>query len=85
MQIEVIVKVRKILIEQSSGLYAKEWVMQRWFKSVCGFVLNALDNETFSEEAMIAALGTTKPAFFLFRYRGLKVSDFSEDISTINP
>ena len=34
---------------------------------------------------MITALGATKPAFFLYRYRGLKLSDFSEDISTINP
>lgn len=48
-QIEVIVKIRKVVVEQSSGLYAKEWVMHRWFKSVCGFVLNALESDTFSE------------------------------------
>ncbi len=52
---------------------------------MCGFLLNALESEVFSEEALIAQMAHTPPAFFLYRYRGLRLSDFAEDISTINP
>ena len=50
------VKLRKILIEQSAGLYAKDWVMQRWMKSVAGFLITSLESELTSEETLIEQL-----------------------------
>lgn len=55
-------------------------------KEVIGFVLNKLDDGTLDRDLMVAKFTSlVQSPFALSRYRSLKQSDFTDDITTINP
>ena len=59
----------------------------RWLKEVIGFVLNKIDEGNLDREIVIAkvtSLVSDTPFCALSRYRYLKTSDFTDDITTIN-
>ena len=57
-----------------------------WLKEVIGFVLNKLDDGSLDRDLMNAKFTSlVQSPFFLSRYKSLKQSDFTDDITTINP
>ena len=51
-----------------------------------GFVLNKIDEGALDRDLLIGSISSlVENPFYLSRYRFLKVSDFSDDITTINP
>lgn len=51
-----------------------------------GFVLNKLDEGKIDRDLFVAKVASVTDNVFAFsRYRSLKVSDFSDDITTVNP
>jgi len=55
-------------------------------KEVIGFVLNKIDAEELDRDLFLAKiLSLFNYPFSLSRYRGLKVSDFSDNLTTVNP
>ena len=56
-----------------------------WLKEIIGFVLNKIDSGDLDRELLIAKVTSlVQSPFALSRYRTLKVSDFTDDITTIN-
>jgi hypothetical protein len=57
-----------------------------WLKGVIGFTLNKIDDGSLDRDLFIAKVTSlVESPFYLSRYRILKVSDFSDDVTTINP
>jgi hypothetical protein len=57
-----------------------------WLKEVIGYVLNKIDDGQLDRDILIAKFTSLTPVPFcsLSRYRTLKTSDFTDDITTIN-
>ena len=55
-------------------------------KEVIGYALNKIDEGILDRDLFIAKVSSmvTSP-FSLSRYKSLKVSDFTDDLTTINP
>ena len=72
-------------MSRSSSLFAPEHILL-WLKEVIGYTLNRLDDGTLERELIIAKFTslTGVPFCNLSRYRGLRQSDFTDDITTIN-
>lgn len=83
---ETLNKLYQIYVSRSSSLFTPEPTLQ-WLKEVIGYVLNKLDEGTLDRELIIAkftSLTPNAPFCALSRYRGLKTSDFTDDVTTIN-
>ena len=61
--------------------------MSSWLKEVIGYILNKLDDGALERDLLIAKFTSLTPVPFCYlsRYRGLRASDFTDDITTINP
>lgn len=72
-------------MSRSSSLFAPEHILL-WLKEVIGYTLNRLDDGTLERELIIAKFTslTGVPFCNLSRYSGLRQSDFTDDITTIN-
>ena len=58
----------------------------RWLKEVIGFVLNKIDEGSLDRDLLIAKFTSlVESPFALSRYKHLKQSDFTDDVTTINP
>jgi hypothetical protein len=72
-------------VARSSALFSPDYILL-WLKEVIGFTLNKLDDGTLDRDLFIAKVTSmTQSPFNLSRYKTLKVSDFTDDITTINP
>mmetsp|Transcript_2381 Transcript_2381/g.1711 ORF Transcript_2381/g.1711 Transcript_2381/m.1711 type:complete len:98 (+) Transcript_2381:1714-2007(+) len=57
-----------------------------WMKEVIGFLLNKIDAQEIDRDLFVAKITSlVESPFGLSRYRSLKRSDFTDDITTINP
>eukprot|EP00347_Sterkiella_histriomuscorum_P013411 403364808 len=82
---EVLHKLFSIFVSRSSTLFSPDHILL-WLKEVIGFVLNKLDDGSLDRDLMIAKFTSlVQSPFALSRYRSLKQSDFTDDITTINP
>ena len=82
---ETLNKLYNIYVNRSSSLFAPEHILL-WLKEVIGYILNRLDDGTLERELIIAKFTslTGVPFCNLSRYKGLRQSDFTDDITTIN-
>jgi hypothetical protein len=78
-------KLYSIYVARSSTLFSPDHILL-WMKEVLGYLLNALDEGAFERELVIAKFTSLTPVPFctLSRYRHLRASDFTDDITTIN-
>ena len=78
-------KVYRLYVERSSSLYRAEETLA-WAKEVAAYLLGRIDAGTIdpAEEATWLFSLSQLP-FEIDRYKGLRVADFSDDVSTINP
>jgi len=59
-----------------------------WLKQVIGHLLNCIDDGTIDQIEFISKVISLVPSpspFVLERYSQLKIADFTEDVTTINP
>lgn len=83
--VETLSKLYKIFVARSSALFSSDHILL-WMKEVIGFTLNKLDDGSIDRQLFQAKITSmTQSPFALSRYRTLKVSDFSDDVTTINP
>jgi hypothetical protein len=82
---ETLNKLYQIYVSRSSSLYAPEHILM-WLKEVIGYTLNSLDSGSLDRELIVAKFTslTGVPFCNLSRYKGLRQSDFTDDITTIN-
>lgn len=79
--------VYSIYIERSSILFQADLTLL-WLKQIIGHLLNAIDNGEIDQIEFISkviSLVSSPPPFLLERYSGLKIADFTEDVTTVNP
>jgi len=79
--------VYSIYIERSSILFQADLTLL-WLKQTIGYLLNAIDEERVDQMEFISkiiSLVESPVPFTLERYTGLKIADFTEDVTTINP
>jgi hypothetical protein len=78
-------KLYSIYVARSSTLFSPDNVLM-WLKEVIGYLLNRLDEGALERELVIAKFTSLTPMPFcaLSRYRHLRASDFTDDITTIN-
>lgn len=82
---ETLGKLYQIYVSRSSSLFTPEPILL-WLKEVLGYLLNKLDEGAIDRDIVIAKYTSlvNKPFCYLSRYRGLRTSDFTDDITTIN-
>ena len=59
-----------------------------WLKQVVGYLLNAVDSGEIDQVEFVCKVISLVPSpspFLLERYSGLKLADFTEDVTTVNP
>ena len=57
-------------------------------KQTIGQLLNSIDDGNIDQMEFISkvvSLSSSPPPFYLDRYADLKIADFTEDVTTINP
>jgi hypothetical protein len=61
--------------------------MSSWLKEVIGYILTKLDEGALERDLLLAKFTSLTPVPFCYlsRYRSLRASDFTDDITTINP
>ena len=68
------------------SLKIHQLTVYRNLKEVIGFLLNKIDMNELDEDFLVGQVSSlVESPFYLSRYRFLKVSDFSDEITTINP
>jgi hypothetical protein len=80
-------KVYSIFLERSSVLFAGDANLL-WMKQTIGQLLNSIDEGKIDQMEFISkviSLSSSPPPFYLDRYADLKIADFTEDVTTINP
>lgn len=81
-------KLYQIYVSRSSTLFSPDHILL-WLKEVIGFLLNKIDAGELDRELLVAKFtsltSSEQPFCFLARYRHLRTSDFTDDITTINP
>lgn len=80
-------KVYSIFLERSSVLFSGDANLL-WLKQTIGYLLNEIDAGTIDQMEFISkviSLSSSPPPFYLDRYADLKLADFTEDVTTINP
>ncbi len=80
-------KVYSIFLERSSVLFAGDANLL-WMKQTIGQLLNSIDEGKIDQVEFISkviSLSSSPPPFYLDRYTDLKIADFTEDVTTINP
>ena len=83
---ETLNKLYQIYVSRTSPLFTLEHTLM-WLKEVIGYVLYKLDEGSLLDRDIIVAKFTSltpSPFCNLSRYRGLRVTDFTDDITTIN-
>jgi hypothetical protein len=83
---ETLTKLYQIYVSRSSTLFSPDHILM-WLKEVIGYLLNRIDAGELDRELLIAKFTslTPHPFCYLSRYRHLRTSDFTDDITTINP
>lgn len=78
-------KLYSIYVARSSTLFSPDHILM-WLKEVIGYLLNRIDEGAIERELLIAKFTSLTPVPFcsLSRYRHLRASDFTDDITTIN-
>ena len=79
--------VYSIYIERSSVLFSSDLNLL-WLKQTIGHLLNSIDEGEIDQLEFISkviSLVESPPPFYLERYSNLKLADFTDDVTTINP
>lgn len=79
--------VYSIYIERSSILFQADLTLL-WLKQIIGHLLNAIDDGEIDQIEFISkviSLVSSPPPFMLERYSNLKIADFTDDVTTVNP
>lgn len=77
--------VYSIYIERSSILFQSDLTLL-WLKQCIGHLLNELDTQIEQVDFVCKIISLVPtPPFTLDRYLNLKIADFTEDVTTINP
>jgi len=78
-------KVYSIFLERSSVLYSADPTII-WLKEVTGFLLDALADGKIDRLEFIGKMASVvENPFKLDRYMSLKIADFTDDMTTIDP
>lgn len=78
-------KVYSIFLERSSVLYASDGTLL-WLKEVTGFLLDSLSDGKLDRLEFIGKIASVvENPFKLARYASLKIADFTDDMTTIDP
>jgi hypothetical protein len=78
-------KVYSIFLERSSVLYAADATVI-WLKEVAGFLLDAIEAGKIDRLEFIGKIASVvENPFKLDRYLSLKIADFTDDMTTIDP
>jgi len=82
---ETLHKLYQIFVARQSALFSPDHILL-WLKETIGFTLNKLDEGVIDRDLFIAKVTSmTNNPFALSRYSSLRTSDFTDDITTINP
>jgi hypothetical protein len=85
-QQKAVQNVYAVFLERSSILFQADPTLL-WLKQTIGFLLNAIDEGRVDQVEFISKIISLvdEPPFYLDRYQKLKIADFTDDVTTINP